>query len=158
MGTDVDSFKQKMLQKNGFKDHPLPYNGMVGVDGTFSGQEASFSIIYTSKSRIVEAVMVTFPALNFYTTSDNADDRNELLNGYHDLFKAEIIKKYGPPSSEPSFEGQSLKNWCQWDLTNGTIDLYVTEHSNNPHYRMLYVVYSDKLSVEQEKKENSSDW
>ena len=158
MGTNVDSFKQKMLQKNGFKEHPLPDKGILGIDGTFSGQDAAFSILYTSKSRLVEQVVVSFSTLNYYTTSYNANTREAMQNGYYDKFREEITKKYGTPSFEEYNSSGDYIKWCQWNLNEGTIILYIAEYSDNPHYRRMDVVYEDKLAVKQGEKEKASDW
>ena len=157
MGTSISTFKQQLLAKNGFKNHPLPYDNIYGVEGYFAGMKAAISIITTPKSKLVYSVVVSFDDFNYNTYQYNADQKKELQEDLFDSIRLKLIKKYGSPTIDNISYGCNIK-WCYWELERMRLDLMIVNYQDDPTYRKIQVVYQDRKTAQKNSIEEDSDW
>ena len=156
MGTDIASFKQKLLAKNDFSDHPLPYDNIYGVDGVFAGKRAAFSILTTPKSKLVYEVVVVFTDFSYYVYDKDASQKQELLEDLFEWTKLKLINKYGEPTRNTSSD--CYLKWCYWITDRGRVDLMIEKPIDDLSYRRLQVVYEDGKTSQKNMDEEDADW
>lgn len=157
MGTDIASFKQELLAKDGFKDHPLHYDNIYGADGIFAGMVAAISIATTPKSKLVCDVAVAFTDFSYETYDSNAEQMQQAQENAYEYCKAKLINKYGNPTQNTITFGCNLK-WCYWELNEGRIDLMITQPADTKTHRKLQLVYEDKITGQKNMIEEDEDW
>lgn len=158
MGTSISSFKQKLLAKKGFKSHPLPYENIYGVEGSFAGMQAAFSIETTPKSKLVYSVLVSFSSFNYYTNDYNANQKQKAQENLYEDIRLRLIKKYGQPTRDTFSPNSEFLKWCYWELKNGRVDLMISQPADLGTYRRIQVIYEDSKTAQKRRREEDADW
>ena len=157
MGANIESFKHKLLTKNGFTDHPLPYENIYAVDGIFAGKRAAISIATTPKSKLVYQVLVAFTDVNYYEYEHDAAQKKELQENLFEQIRLKLITKYGNPTQNTISYDCYLK-WCFWETNEGRIDLMIYKPIDAALYRRLQVIYEDGITSQRNTSEEDADW
>ena len=157
MGTNIESFKRELLAKNGFSDHPLPYENIYGVDGIFAGMQAAISIETTPKSKLVYEVTVAFTDLSYDVYDIDAAQKQELQEDYYEQTRLKLINKYGNPTQNTISYNCFLK-WCYWETNLGRVDLKIYQPIDDLSYRRLQVSYIDSKTAQKNLSEEDADW